>query len=114
MNSYIDIQSIDLSAGKIAEYPQLNLRLSGSEILGVNWLGETRVKFPVELDAKFLVHPGLPHGIYVDHLGNLDHFDIDLDDEDSWMYDDVPAEILENYAYIVTSNFTLVTKGEKR
>ena len=109
-NNYVAIQDLDLSNATIIGLNGCHVSVAGSDIVCSDCFGRTVVKYPFDVNSRYMHLRGLPEEICIDEDGGLEAWEIDYEDEDYFGPEEQPVEVLEGYSHISTMYFTLVIK----
>lgn len=109
MKHYVTIQDLDLSNATILGFNGCAVYLRDGYLLCKNVFGNVVAKFPIDSDSCYKIYRGLPDDIGIIEDG-FEVFEMDFDDEDCFE-EDQPIEILEQYSYIKTINFTIIMRN---
>ena len=108
-NNYVAITDLDLSNATIIGLNDCSVSVVGSEIICSDCFGRAVVKYPFDLNARYMHVRGLPEGISIGEYGNLEYWEVDHDD-DYFGEEEQSEETLESYSYVQAMNFTLIIK----
>ena len=108
--NYVAITDLDLSNARIFGFDDCSLGIAGSDIVVSDCFGRVAVKYPFDLNARYMHVRGLPEGISIGEYGNLEYWEVDHDDEDYFGEEEQSEETLKSYSYVQAMNFTLVIK----
>lgn len=110
MNNYVAIKDLNLAVATVIGFAGCKVEVQGSDLVCLDYFGRAVVKYPFDVESRYRHVRGLPEDIGFDEDGYLVPFVIDYDDEDYFGEEEQPIEILENFSYVETGNFTLVIK----
>lgn len=104
----VSIQSLDLDNAFIAGEGLCIIQIEGSDLVCYDEFERPFKKLPFTPEVQYRLYRGLPSGIGINEMGHPVEFDCDKDE-----YEEEPClEILSEYSYIQTLNFTLIIRNQ--
>lgn len=108
--SYSHLQDLNLENVFVVGVELCVIEIEGSTVVCYNEYENVIAKFPFSLEQKYKQVRGLPRDVGLNEMGHPVPWESDEDEDD---FDDTPVEILQEYSYIATENFTLVIRDEQ-
>ena len=110
MTNYVHLQDLNLENAFVIGLGLCVLEIEGSDLVCYDEFEMAVAKYPFELASRYRIYRGLPRDVGLNEMGHPVPWESDEDEDD---FDDTPVEILQEYSYISTMNFTLVIRNEE-